>query len=96
VDAELARAGAEVFRLKCAACHKLGPGVAVGPDLSGVTDRRAPEWLRGMILHPDSMLRADPDARALLAVYSVPMLDTRIGEAAFRAVLEYLRSQPTP
>lgn len=92
VDDALARAGADVFQDRCVACHKLGPGVAVGPDLTGVTERREPEWLRGMVLNPDSMLRADSTARALLAEYKVPMIDTGLGEPEFRALLEFLRS----
>jgi mono/diheme cytochrome c family protein len=92
VDETLARAGAAVFQDRCVACHKLGPGVAVGPDLSGVTERRTPEWIRGMVLSPDSMLRTDSTARALLAEYQVPMMDPRIGEPEFRALLEFLRS----
>jgi mono/diheme cytochrome c family protein len=92
VDDALARAGADVFQDRCVACHKLGPGVAVGPDLTGVTKRREPEWLRGMVLSPDSMLRADSIARTLLAEYKVPMIDTGLGEPEFRALLEFLRS----
>jgi mono/diheme cytochrome c family protein len=84
--------GAVVFQDRCVACHKLGPGVAVGPDLLGVAQRRDPVWIRGMVLNPDSMLRTDSVARALLYRYQVPMIDTGIGEPEFRALLEFLRS----
>lgn len=94
VDTALARAGAGVYQARCVACHKLGEGVAVGPDLRGVAEKRDPVWLRGMILNPDSMLRTDSLARALLARYRVPMMDPGIGEPEFRAVLEFLRTQP--
>jgi mono/diheme cytochrome c family protein len=92
LDSALARAGADVFQDRCVACHKLGPGVAVGPDLRGVVERRDPVWIRGMVLNPDSMLRTDSVARALLYRYQVPMIDTGIGEPEFRALLEFLRA----
>jgi len=95
IDTALARAGAEVYRNRCVACHRLEDGVAAGPNLRGVTERRDPEWIRGMVLSPDSMFRTDSIAQALLRQYAVPMIDTRIGEPAFRAVLEYLRTQTT-
>jgi putative heme-binding domain-containing protein len=46
-------AGAEVFRQKCAACHKLGEvGFAVGPDLASLTDK-SPTALLTAILDPN-------------------------------------------
>src|SRR5687767_6479396 len=73
LDSVLVQTGSEIFRDRCLACHKLGPGVAVGPDLSGVTLRREPAWIRAMVMNPDSMLRTDSVARALLYQYQVPM-----------------------
>jgi mono/diheme cytochrome c family protein len=96
VDTALARAGGEVFQRRCVACHKLGPGVAVGPDLTGVFERREPAWIHAMITRPDSMLRTDSVARALLYSYQVPMIDLELGEPEVRAVMEFLRAQPPP
>jgi mono/diheme cytochrome c family protein len=92
VDAALARAGEELFQKRCVACHKLGPGVAVGPDLSAVFARRDPAWIQAIVLNPDSMLRVDSVARALLYQYQVPMIDTGLSEPEARAVLEFLRA----
>jgi mono/diheme cytochrome c family protein len=100
VDTALARAGGLVFHDRCVACHKLGPGLAVGPDLLGVFERREAGWIRAMVSNPDSMLRTDSIARALLYSYQVPMIDTELGEPEVRAVMEFLRAQrrapPTP
>lgn len=90
VSDTMADVGAELFRRNCAACHSLGGGDVVGPDLHGVTDRRPIEWIRGMIARPDSMLRVDGVAQALLLEYQVPMLNRELDEARVRAILEFL------
>jgi mono/diheme cytochrome c family protein len=90
VSDSMADVGAELFRRNCAACHSLGGGDVVGPDLSGVTQRRPIEWIRGMVARPDSMLRVDGVAQALLLEYQVPMLNRELDEARVRAILEFL------
>lgn len=90
VDHELAEDGAEVFKVKCAACHKLDEDY-VGPALADVTERRTPEYVMNMILNPDEMVARHPEVKALLAQYYTPMPDQQLSEADARAVLEYLR-----
>ena len=38
-------AGEQAFKTKCAACHTIGGGKLVGPDLKEVTTRRDDAWL---------------------------------------------------
>lgn len=60
--------GETTFQTKCAACHTIGGGQLVGPDLQGVTERRDPAWLRQMIADPEKLFAAkDPIAQQLLA-----------------------------
>ena len=96
VDDRMADAGAELFRRNCAACHGIGEGDVVGPDLSGVTERRSMPWLRGMIARPDSMIRVDSIAQRLLRQYTVPMLNRELDDARVRAVIEFLRRADHP
>lgn len=91
VDDALADAGAWYFRRNCAACHSLGGGDIVGPDLAGVTERRTLPWVERMIVRPDSMLVHDDTARDLLERYQVPMLDRELRPEVVRAILEFLR-----
>lgn len=91
VDPAMAEVGGALYRQRCAACHRLDGQPLVGPPLEDVVERRSPEWIRGIVLNPDSMLRSDAEARALLERYQVPMPDTGLGHAGLRAVLEYLR-----
>lgn len=91
VDAELADAGAWLFQRNCSACHSIGGGSLIGPDLSGVTERRSLDWIAAMIRRPDSMMAADTIAQRLRAEYQVPMADRRLDGARIRALIEFLR-----
>lgn len=91
LDPELAAAGEVVFTTYCAACHKFGERY-VGPDLAGVTERRAPEWIMNLILNTDEMIFNDDIAYELLAEYMTPMPKLPLDEAQVRSVLEYFRS----
>jgi mono/diheme cytochrome c family protein len=91
VDAELAAAGETLFQQNCAACHDWVEPL-VGPPLEGVTERRSPEWIRSMVLSPDSMLATDSVVQTLHGDYPVPMPNLQIGEVQFRAIWEYIRS----
>ena len=65
--------GEAVFQQKCAACHTIGGGKLVGPDLKGVTERRDASWLRQFIADPTKMLASgDPTASQLLKEYNIP------------------------
>lgn len=91
LDTALAEAGGRLYQSKCAACHSLDGQPLVGPPLGDVTERRSYDWIRGIVMNPDSMLRTDSAAQALLETYQVPMIDTELDEPGFRAVLEFLR-----
>ncbi|TFG66630.1 MAG: c-type cytochrome [Gemmatimonadales bacterium] len=91
LDPTLAEAGAELFSVKCSACHKLGERY-VGPDLSEVTGRRTPEYVMNMILNPEEMVANHPVAKQLFAEFNyTPMANQQLTEEDARAVLEYLR-----
>lgn len=94
VDEAMANRGEELFRTRaCVTCHTVGGGRLVGPDLSGVTDRRDFGWMLAMIQNPDSMIRADSIARQLLAEYMTPMANQGISAEEARALYEYLRRE---
>lgn len=85
--------GEAIFKQKgCTACHTVGGGPLVGPDLQGVTDRRDVEWLRSFIAAPDQMLASgDPIATGLLAEYNnVAMPNMRLSAAEVEDVIAYL------
>src|SRR5512140_1823044 len=62
--------GKYVFFTQCAACHTIGGGESIGPDLKGLTKIRDPEWLKKIIQVPETLLdEGDPLANALLKKY---------------------------
>ncbi|MCC7325389.1 MAG: c-type cytochrome [Burkholderiales bacterium] len=87
-----AETGQRIFQEKCAACHTVGGGDLVGPDLKGVTAQRPREWLQRWIAAPDEMLAAgDPVATALLhRFHEVPMPNSHLNAPDIAAVLAYL------
>jgi len=87
-----AAAGQQVFQNNCAACHTVGKGALVGPDLKGVTTRRPHEWLEQWISAPDAMLaKKDPYATNLLhQFHDVEMPNLGLSAADVDAVIAYL------
>jgi len=86
---------AAIFQQKCTACHTIGGGKRVGPDLAGVTQRRQTDWLVRWITRPDAMLaEKDPIAVQLLAESAqVPMPNLGVQESEARALIEYIGAQ---
>jgi cytochrome c2 len=89
-----AEAGKQIFQEKCTACHTVGNGVLVGPDLKGVTGRHPREWLEQWISAPDAMLaKKDPDATNLLhQFHDLPMPNLGLSSSDVTAVLAFLET----
>ncbi|MCG3188956.1 MAG: hypothetical protein LKCHEGNO_01189 [Burkholderiaceae bacterium] len=95
--AEDAQTGRQIFQTKCAACHTVGGGDLIGPDLKGVTAQRPREWLERWIAAPDEMLaKGDPLATALLHRFrDVPMPNLHLSAGEVTAVLDFLANGAT-
>lgn len=87
--------GRYLFSTQCAACHTVGHGDKIGPDLQGVTDVRDPKWLAHFIQTPDKMVAAgDPIATLLFEKYKqVRMPDLRLGDEDTALIIEFLKKQ---
>ena len=90
--------GAYVFQSRCSACHTIGKGDTVGPDLAGVTTRRDRGWLVRYLRAPDRMLAEnDPIAVSLVAKYkNVPMPNLRLTEGEIAVVIAFLEARSGP
>lgn len=87
--------GEQVFNTMCFACHTIGGGRLIGPDLAGVHEKRSQEWLEKFIKSSQSMINAgDAEAVALFEEYSsLLMPDAVASEEQIRHVLSYIKSQ---
>src|SRR5947209_5536591 len=97
VAAGAARAddGSTIFAQKCAACHTIGKGDLVGPDLKA-TKTEDPNWLRQWISGPQKMIDAnDPKAVALANKYKAKGVMPTLGLAPpdIDAVVSYITQQ---
>jgi protein SCO1/2 len=84
--------GEYLFTTRCSACHTIGRGDGVGPDLAGVVAARDRAWLTRFVARPDEVLAAgDPVARALFERYAqVTMPNLGLGPEDVEAVLGYV------
>ncbi|HEX5232947.1 MAG TPA: c-type cytochrome [Bradyrhizobium sp.] len=88
-----AAAGKQLFQDKtCSACHTIGQGPLVGPDLKGVTTRRPHDWLEQWITAPDAVLgKKDEYAVKLLHEYhDVEMPNLGLSKGDVDNLLAYL------
>jgi nitrite reductase (NO-forming) len=95
-----AAAGKARFESTCFACHSIGQGPKLGPDLWKATDRRPEAWIRSWLHDPETMLAHDDTAKALLRRFNgVPMPNQNLTPAQIDELVHYLRwaaSQPAP
>lgn len=78
------------FESKCLACHSIGRGKKLGPDLLGVTRRRNDGWLTKWLKSPETMLASDPDAQALLKEHNgIPMPNQNLADKEIGQYLKY-------
>ena len=87
--------GQLLFQSRCSACHTIGAGDRLGPDLLGVTSRRERGWLARFVARPEQMLaEGDPIATSLFRKYNrVRMPNLELGSAEVASLLSYLEAQ---
>jgi nitrite reductase (NO-forming) len=83
-------AGKLAFESKCLACHSVGQGRKLGPDVAGVTKRRSDDWLARWLKSPEKMLETDAVAKAMLKEYNnIPMPNQNLSDAEIRQYIKY-------
>ena len=78
----------------CAACHTIGGGKKIGPDLKGITERRDREWLYSFIRSSQTMIQnGDSLAVALFNEYNkIPMPDNDLTDEQIESILTYIEN----
>ncbi len=87
--------GQALFLKACAACHTVGMGRNIGPDLEAITSRRTRDWIIRYMVEPDRMRHEkDPIAMSLRKQFSgVLMPNLSLGETDANDLLVYLKAQ---
>ena len=87
--------GQYLFATRCAACHTIGNGDKVGPDLLGVTNVREQAWLMRMITEPDKLIEEkDPIAISLFKKYrEIRMPRLGLPDADVKTLIEFMKTQ---
>jgi protein SCO1/2 len=87
--------GQYLFATRCAACHTIGNGDKIGPDLLGVTNVRERAWLGRIITEPDKLIsEKDPIATALFKKYKeIRMPRLGLPETDVNTLIEYMKIQ---
>lgn len=91
-----AQDGEQLFQ-QCKACHSIGQGKLLGPDLLDMSKRRDANWLKNFIKSSQTMIKiGDADAVAIFEEYNkLPMLDYKLPDADIDAIIKYVDSFST-
>lgn len=91
---QTASQGEQLFKSKCAACHTVGGGRLVGPDLQNVTQVRSVEWLTAFITNPKQVIdTGDQVAAQLVKDYQGVIMPTLgLSPTEVDSVLVYLQN----
>ena len=87
--------GQALYLTACSACHSIGMGKRVGPDLENVHIRREANWLINYITQPNTVRAAgDPIALALSKSFpGVKMPNLSLSKSDASDVIAYLKSE---
>lgn len=85
--------GENLFKATCAACHTIGKGRLVGPDLSMVYERADTEWIIHFVRSSQQMVKqGDSLAVALFHEYNqIPMPDNDLTDEQILGIIAYIR-----
>ena len=86
-----AQKGKLVFESKCLACHSIGGGDKLGPDLYGVSKRNDEAWLTRWLKSPEEMMKSDPKGKALLEQWKVPMPNQGLSNEEVKQYIAYFK-----
>jgi mono/diheme cytochrome c family protein len=84
--------GAGLFKANCAACHSIGKGKLVGPDLKGVHEKYEQGWLVKWIQSSQTLIKSG-DAQAVEVTEKMPgmiMPDFALSNEEVNAIIGFI------
>ncbi len=93
-----AETGEELFKGRCAACHTVGEGRLIGPDLDGLAERRELDWIVSFVQSSQKLIASgDADAVAVYEEYNkMAMPDQPLNAAQVTAIVEFTKTAAKP
>lgn len=87
--------GGDLFKRNCAACHSIGGGRLVGPDLAGVTQKADKVWLTKFIKNSAEMIKSgDPAAVTIGKEYNNLLMPPFVGnDSELAAIIRFIDSK---
>jgi mono/diheme cytochrome c family protein len=96
VSSVRAQDGEQLFQ-QCKACHSIGQGKLLGPDLLDMSKRHDANWLKNFIKSSQTMVKiGDAEAVAIFEEYNkLVMIDYNLPDADINAIIKYVDSFST-
>ena len=85
-----AQDGQAIFKQNCGACHTVGKGKLVGPDLAGVNTKRSAEWITSFVKNAEAFGQKDADAKAIIQEYGYPMPPQSVSDGDIATIIDYI------
>ena len=91
----IAQNGESSFKKICLACHTIGKGKLIGPDLKDISQKRDATWLTKFIKSSQDMISSkDPDAVTIFEEYNkIPMPDANLSDGEIKQLIAYIDEQ---
>lgn len=85
--------GKQLFQV-CSACHTIGKGKLIGPDLKGVTERLDRDWIKSFILNSQEVIASgDEYAVKIFEEYNkIPMPPNVLTDAQLETLITYIEN----
>jgi cytochrome c2 len=87
--------GETIFKKTCIACHTIGRGRLVGPDLKDISKKRSDEWIIGFVKSSQGMIKSgDKDAIAIFNEYNKTVMpDQALSDSEIKDIILYVKQQ---
>jgi len=85
--------GETIFKETCAACHSIGKGKLIGPDLANIQDRLSEEWIIKFVKSSQTVIKSgDKYADSLFKAYNqIPMPDQpNLTDEQIKGIITYI------
>lgn len=93
------KTGEQIFKETCTACHTIGKGKLVGPDLADVQNRHSEEWIRNFVKSSQTVIKSgDKYADSLFKAFNqMPMPDhPNLKDDEIKGLIAYISTQGSP